>query len=59
LNAAAVYVGKVPTLLVYILTFIASHGHKNVSAITSALPDAIDQPIRLYLFANSSPTTFL
>jgi len=45
--------GKVPSLAVYILTLTASHGHKRVSAIISAVPEAIDQPIFLYLLAFS------
>jgi len=57
LKAALVYEGNVPGLLVYILTFKASHGHKKQSAITSALPEATDHPILLYFSAFFSPTT--
>lgn len=57
LNAGTVEVGKLPGLLVYILTLSASHGQRKQSAMTSALPEAIDHPILLYLLANSSPTT--
>lgn len=47
---------NVPGFEVYILTLIASIGHKNVSAMISALPEAMDHPILLYLLAVSSPT---
>lgn len=47
---------NVPGFEVYILTLIASIGHKKVSAMISALPEAIDHPILLYLLAFSSPT---
>ena len=56
LNATKVLVGKAPGLLVCILTLRASHGHKKASAMTSALPEAIDHPTFLYLAAFSSPT---
>ena len=56
LKALLKEVVKVPSGLVYILTLIASHGHNKVSAINSAVPEAIDQPTFLYLFAFSSPT---
>ena len=55
-KATAVLDGKVPGLLVYILTLRASHGQRKASAMTSALPEATDQPIFLYLAAFSSPT---
>ena len=47
---------KVPSGEVYILTLTASHGHNKESAINSAQPEEIDQPIFLYLTAFSSPT---
>ena len=45
-----------PGLESWIFSLIASQGHKNVSAITSADPEAIDHPIFLYYSAFSSPT---
>lgn len=48
-----------PSGATYILTFTASKGHNNVSAINSAVPEAIDQPTFLYFTAFSSPTIAL
>lgn len=56
MKAATPLVVNVPGLDVYILTLIASIGHKSVSAMISALPEATDHPILLYLLAFSSPT---
>lgn len=55
-HASLPFVVNVPGFDVYILTLMASKGHKNVSAIISADPEAMDQPIFLYLTAFSSPT---
>ena len=41
-------VGKVPGFDVYILTLVASHGHKNTSAMTSAHAEDKAYPNTLY-----------
>lgn len=47
-----------PGLESWIFSLIAYHGHKKISAITSAEPEAIDHPMTLYLVAFYVPTTF-
>lgn len=41
-------VGKVPGLEVYILTLVASQGHKKMSAMNSAQADDNEYPMTLY-----------
>jgi len=53
LKASPKCYGNVPSLAVCILTLTASHGHKSVSAMISADPEASDHPIFLYLAAFS------